>query len=183
MFVDFSSSTCTHPAIPWIDKNCYILTIVMYFDFQRGPICRRGCELHNSPAATSTEAAHSSVNLNLHLVKSEHGGQYNTRFTAAIDISDVASGDNIENISKPSHFISFIIKVETRNKTYFIWQVNINKVLDIIAWLLHYLQFTADEKLDLEFATCEMVNTSYAIVNTHGIGNYSPLLSQCVTGG
>ena len=89
--------------------------------------------MYTSPLATSTEADHLSVNLNLHLVKSEYGGQYNARFTTAIDISDVASGDNIKNISKPSHFISFIIKVETHNGTYFIWQVNINKVLDIIA--------------------------------------------------
>ena len=105
----------------------------MYFDFQRDPTCRRGCESHTSPLATSTKPDYSSVNLNLHLVKSEHGGQYNARFTTIMDISDVASGNSVENISKPSHFISFIIKVETRNKTYFIWQVNINKMLDIMA--------------------------------------------------
>ena len=76
-----------------------------------------------SPLAASTEEDYSSVNLNLHLVKSEHGGQYNTRFTTAMDTGDVASGDNEENILKPSHFISFIIKVETHNRTYFTWQV------------------------------------------------------------
>ena len=40
-----------------------------------------------------------------------------------MDTGDVASGDNEENILKPSHFISFIIKVKTNNRTYFTWQV------------------------------------------------------------
>ena len=45
------------------------------------------------------------------------------------------------------------------------------------------MQLTSEDQIDLEYATCEMVNVSYALVSKNSISDYSPSLVQCVFGG
>ena len=45
------------------------------------------------------------------------------------------------------------------------------------------MQLTPEDRIDLEYATCEMVNVSYALVSKNSMSDYSPSLLQCVLGG
>lgn len=122
----------------------------------------------------------------------DRGGQYMVSLSS-ITAQYNDSNESDSTLAEDINIYSFILKVESGNRLFFTWQVLTACDATIVhcsctgASCLHVIiatQATTNESyLNLEYAACEAVNISFAVVSKHGSSAYSPPVEMCVKGG